>query len=67
MFALHSISGIAGAQYDDNANESLSVIVQIESRQGVESVEKIAAVDGIDVLFIGEIIFAVLDEINVGL
>lgn len=53
MFA-HSVPGAIGAEYDDNANDSLLVIVQIESRQGVESVEKIAAVDGIDVLFIGE-------------
>ncbi|KAF2122560.1 2,4-dihydroxyhept-2-ene-1,7-dioic acid aldolase, partial [Lophiotrema nucula] len=53
MFASHSISGVVGAQYDDNADKSLSVIVQIESRPGVENVEKIAGVDGIDVLFIG--------------
>jgi 4-hydroxy-2-oxoheptanedioate aldolase len=53
MFA-HSVPGVLGAEYDNNANDSLLVIVQIESRQGVESVENIAAVDGIDVLFIGE-------------
>ncbi|KAF2448725.1 Phosphoenolpyruvate/pyruvate domain-containing protein, partial [Karstenula rhodostoma CBS 690.94] len=52
MFA-QSVPGVFGAEYDDNANDSLFVIVQIESRQGVESVENIAAVDGIDVLFIG--------------
>lgn len=28
--------------------------MQLESRSGVENVEKIAAVDGVDVLFIGE-------------
>lgn len=67
MFASHSISGVVGAQYDDNANESLSVIVQIESRQGVESVEKIAAVDGIDVLFIGEFFFAGSGQDHMGL
>lgn len=30
------------------------VVVQIESRSGVENVEEIAKVDGLDVLFIGE-------------
>jgi 4-hydroxy-2-oxoheptanedioate aldolase len=54
MFAPHSLPGVnPGAEYDDQANASLTVCVQIESRPGVENVEKIAAVDGIDVLFIG--------------
>jgi 2-dehydro-3-deoxyglucarate aldolase/4-hydroxy-2-oxoheptanedioate aldolase len=35
------------------ANEELLVIAQIEDVDGVESVERIAAVDGIDVLWIG--------------
>jgi 4-hydroxy-2-oxoheptanedioate aldolase len=43
----------AGAQYDDNADQSLLAMVQIESRSGVESVEEIAKVEGLDVLLIG--------------
>ncbi|KAJ5692997.1 hypothetical protein N7462_002420 [Penicillium macrosclerotiorum] len=54
MFAPHSLPGVnPGPDYDDQANASITVCVQIESRPGVENVEKIAAVDGIDVLFIG--------------
>lgn len=52
MFAPHSYAGLEPAHYDANAHDIL-VIVQIESPAGVENVEKIAAVDGIDVLFIG--------------
>ncbi|KAJ5888495.1 hypothetical protein N7495_008536 [Penicillium taxi] len=54
MFAPHSFPGVnPGHEYDDNANDGLTVAVQIESRSGVDNVEKIAAVPGIDVLFIG--------------
>lgn len=54
MFAPHSFPGLnPGPDHDDGANSSLTVAVQIESRSGVENVEKIAAVPGIDVLFIG--------------
>ncbi|KAH8424773.1 HpcH/HpaI aldolase family protein [Aspergillus melleus] len=54
MFAPHSFPGVdPGADHDDGANEGLTTFVQIESRSGVENVEKIAAVDGIDVLLIG--------------
>jgi 2-dehydro-3-deoxyglucarate aldolase/4-hydroxy-2-oxoheptanedioate aldolase len=35
------------------ANREIMVIAQIETRAGVEEVEKIAAVDGVDVLWIG--------------
>lgn len=55
MYSPHAFPGVApGEQYDANANSSLLVVVQLESRSGVENVEKIAAVDGIDVLFIGK-------------
>lgn len=55
MYTPHAFPGVApGEQYDANANNNLLVVVQLESRSGVENVEKIAAVDGIDVLFIGE-------------
>jgi 4-hydroxy-2-oxoheptanedioate aldolase len=53
MFAAHSLP--RGTSYDDGANDSLIVVVQIESRSGVDNVEEIAKVDGIDVLFIGEL------------
>ncbi|KAJ5723181.1 hypothetical protein N7488_001216 [Penicillium malachiteum] len=54
MFAPHSMPNVEpGSQYDDGANDGITVAVQIESRPGVENVEKIAAVPGIDVLFIG--------------
>ncbi|PYI12330.1 Phosphoenolpyruvate/pyruvate domain-containing protein [Aspergillus sclerotiicarbonarius CBS 121057] len=54
MFAPHSLPGVnPGPEYDDNINDGVTVCVQIESRSGVENVEKIAAVEGIDVLFIG--------------
>ncbi|EJD50080.1 Phosphoenolpyruvate/pyruvate domain-containing protein [Auricularia subglabra TFB-10046 SS5] len=51
----HTLWG-AGAtmkQYLDGANESVLVMVQIETVQGMQNVDSIAAVDGIDVLFIG--------------
>jgi 4-hydroxy-2-oxoheptanedioate aldolase len=64
MFAPHSLPGVnPGADYDDQANASVTVCVQIESRPGVENVEKIAAVDGIDVLFIGP--FDLAKQMNV--
>lgn len=54
MFAPHAFRGVdAGSGYDEGAQSGVTVAVQIESRPGVENVEKIAAVDGIDVLFIG--------------
>lgn len=40
-------------QYLQQANDSLLTIVQIETREALESIDEIAAVDGIDVLFIG--------------
>lgn len=55
MFSPHAFPGVQpGPQYDDNANKDLLVMVQIESRQGVENVEKIAAVEGLDALLIGK-------------
>ena len=40
-------------EYYSNAAENVFAAVQIESAKGVENVEEIAAVDGIDMLFIG--------------
>ncbi len=39
--------------YRDSANNDLFVMVQIEHKQGLENVEEIAAVPGLDGLFIG--------------
>jgi 2-dehydro-3-deoxyglucarate aldolase len=57
------IRGIALAQrsnkygyktdYFERINDAICVLVQIESRAGVDAVEAIAAVDGVDGLFIG--------------
>jgi hypothetical protein len=44
---------ISESTYAATADANLLVIVQIESKVGVENVEEIAGVDGIDVLFIG--------------
>ncbi len=39
--------------YPDRADEEMAVILQIETGAAVEQIEKIAAVDGWDVLFVG--------------
>ncbi len=39
--------------YAANANTALVTIVQIETKPAIENIEAIAAVDGVDVLFIG--------------
>ncbi|EIW77447.1 phosphoenolpyruvate pyruvate domain-containing protein [Coniophora puteana RWD-64-598 SS2] len=49
----HGFWGLSAAEYMQGANESVIVMVQIETKAGVDHVEEIAAVDGIDVLFIG--------------
>lgn len=43
----------ADARYLAEAHKSVGVIVQIESRAGLDAVAEIAAVEGIDALFIG--------------
>lgn len=43
----------AAPDYFQQVNDHISVLVQIESRAGVEAAAQIAAVDGIDCLFIG--------------
>jgi 4-hydroxy-2-oxoheptanedioate aldolase len=42
-----------GREYLAGANDNVIIIVQIESRAAVESVEAIARVDGVDALFVG--------------
>lgn len=45
--------GNAVARYEAEAEEELLIIVQIETAEGLANIESIAAVDGIDMLFIG--------------
>ncbi|KAM0342014.1 hypothetical protein ACHAPU_009742 [Fusarium lateritium] len=40
-------------EYMKSANETIITMIQIETRQGVENVNEIAAIPGIDMLFIG--------------
>lgn len=44
---------VSGAEYMPKANDETILMCQIESRKGVENVEEIIAVEGIDVAFIG--------------
>ncbi|CAG8249888.1 unnamed protein product [Penicillium olsonii] len=53
MFAPHAFPGVKPEDYNEKTHNDILVVVQIESRPGVENVEKIAAVEGLDVLFIG--------------
>ncbi|KAF2484877.1 2,4-dihydroxyhept-2-ene-1,7-dioic acid aldolase [Neohortaea acidophila] len=54
MFSPHSFPAAdPNSDYVAGAQNELMVIVQIESRPGLESVEEIARVDGIDALLIG--------------
>lgn len=50
----HHIFGVTEGEYEAQCNDNLLVIVQIESKSGVENVEQIAAVPGVDVLFVGK-------------
>jgi 4-hydroxy-2-oxoheptanedioate aldolase len=43
----------ADARYLATAHETIGLILQIESRQGLAAIEAIAAVEGVDALFIG--------------
>ncbi|HCR18843.1 MAG TPA: 2-dehydro-3-deoxyglucarate aldolase [Candidatus Latescibacteria bacterium] len=40
-------------EYYDKGHELLTTVVQIETAEAVDNIDKIAAVDGVDVLFIG--------------
>lgn len=40
-------------EYLQQANDALLTMVQIETKDALDAVEEIAAVDGVDVLFIG--------------
>ncbi|PPJ53353.1 hypothetical protein CBER1_00968 [Cercospora berteroae] len=43
------------SQYFEEANDSILVIVQIETASALEQIKEIAAIDGIDVCFIGPV------------
>ncbi len=45
--------GTDGSGYMDRANRDTVVIIQVETRAGVDNVESIARVEGIDAIFIG--------------
>ncbi|MFB6092636.1 MAG: HpcH/HpaI aldolase/citrate lyase family protein [Haloquadratum sp.] len=47
--------GASLEEYVESASEEVLTIVQVESARGVENVEEIAAVDGVDALFIGPV------------
>ena len=40
-------------EYVENANDLITTIVQIETPTGIENVDEIAAIDGVDALFVG--------------
>ncbi|MEQ8445153.1 MAG: aldolase/citrate lyase family protein [Pelagibacterium sp.] len=45
--------GLDVARHSETANQSILVCAMIESRQGLENIDAIAAVEGIDMLFLG--------------
>ncbi|THU86303.1 Phosphoenolpyruvate/pyruvate domain-containing protein [Dendrothele bispora CBS 962.96] len=49
----HDTWGISAMEYLKNANENIVVMVQIETKEGVENMEGIIGVEGIDGIFIG--------------
>ncbi|KAG1860905.1 Pyruvate/Phosphoenolpyruvate kinase-like domain-containing protein [Suillus subluteus] len=49
----HGTWDVNAAEYLNSANDNVVVMIQIETKEGVKNVEAIAAVDGIDCLFIG--------------
>jgi len=49
----HTLWNQSFTDYIKQANDAILVMVQIETKEALENVEKIAAVEGVDVLFIG--------------
>ncbi len=45
--------GYDAKQYLEEVNDSLLAVIQIETKDAIDNVEEIAAVDGVDVLFVG--------------
>lgn len=53
-FAQTAFPGITtAAEYLQQANDTLLTIVQIETKEALANIDEIAAVDGVDVLFVG--------------
>lgn len=52
-FATGSSAVPSSVEYLQQANDALLTIVQIETKEALENVDEIAAVEGIDVLFVG--------------
>jgi 2-keto-3-deoxy-L-rhamnonate aldolase RhmA len=50
--------------YFANANKQLTMVVQIETPRSVENAEAIAAVDGVDVLFVGPMDLAISSNLR---
>lgn len=51
----HSAYGYQRDEYLARVKDDLTILVQIETREAVENVEEIVAVDGVNVLFLGPI------------
>lgn len=47
--------GVSSTEYLQQANQALLTIVQIETKEALDTVDEIAAVEGIDALFIGPV------------
>ena len=62
----HQVFSVESRTYELECNSNLLVIVQIESRSGVENVHDIASVDGVDVLFVGPFDLAKSMDIEFG-
>lgn len=53
MGAFKTEKEMGAVQYLQEANDAIVTIVQIETRQALENVREIAAVEGVDMLFVG--------------
>lgn len=56
--------GQSSAAYWDRINDEVCVMLQIETRKGIENIPEIAKVDGVDILFIGPNDMTVTSGIN---
>lgn len=51
-------------EYLQRANDTLVTIIQVETKEALEAVDEIAAVDGVDALFIGPFDLGKSDSTN---
>ncbi|KAG2127119.1 Pyruvate/Phosphoenolpyruvate kinase-like domain-containing protein [Suillus clintonianus] len=49
----HGVWGITSTEYIKSSNDNIVIMIQIETKEGVQNVDALAAVDGIDCLLIG--------------